>query len=106
MIISAFLPVFFGRNFPAFKTEYAMLNALGISICGLLASISGGLIADKFDKKSFYTKSLLCGLGCILSVPLIAICTLNLNNFYLSVFCYALTVLVSGTYSGPAITMI
>ena len=53
MIISAFLPVFFGRNFPAFKTEYAMLNALGISICGLLASISGGLIADKFDKKSF-----------------------------------------------------
>ena len=31
MIVSSFLPVFFGRNFPAFKAEYAMLNALALS---------------------------------------------------------------------------
>lgn len=28
IIVSSFLPIFFGRNFPAFKAEYAMLNAL------------------------------------------------------------------------------
>jgi hypothetical protein len=29
MVIDAFLPVFFGRNFPLFKSEYALSNAVG-----------------------------------------------------------------------------
>lgn len=60
MIVSSFLPVFFGRNFPAFKAEYAMLNALALSACGLTASLGGGIIADKFEKKSYWTKAILC----------------------------------------------
>ena len=106
MCVSSFLPVFFGKVFPAFKAEYALLNAAALSICGLLASIGGGVIADKFEKKSYMTKAFLCIFGCLLSVPLIALGTLQDSNFYLGVACYALKVLVSGTYSGPAITMI
>lgn len=106
MIVSSFLPVFFGRNFPAFKAEYAMLNALALSACGLTASLGGGIIADKFEKKSYWTKAILCIQGCAISFPLIALGTLTTGNFYLSVLCYALKVLFSGTYSGPAITMI
>jgi nitrate/nitrite transporter NarK len=106
MIVSSFLPVFFGRNFPAFKAEYAMLNAAALSICGLTSSLAGGIIADKFEKKSKLTKALLCISGCAVSPFLIALGTLTTGNFYLSVLCYALKVLVSGTYSGPAITMI
>ena len=106
MIVSSFLPVFFGRNFPAFKAEYAMLNALALSACGLTASIGGGIIADKFEKRSYWTKAILCIQGCAISFPLIALGTLTTGNFYLSVLCYALKVLFSGTYSGPAITMI
>lgn len=83
-----------------------MLNALLQSVCGLAASLGSGIIADKFEKKSYWTKALLCIQGCALSVPLIALGTLSTGNFYLSVLCYALMVLVSGTYSGPAITMI
>lgn len=106
MIVSSFLPVFFGKNFPAFKAEYALLNAAALSICGFVASLSGGIIADKFEKKSYWTKAAICMFGCAMSVPLIALGTLQTSNFYLSVACYALKVLVSGTYSGPAITMI
>ena len=106
MIVSSFLPVFFGKNFPAFKAEYALLNAAALSICGLVASLGGGIIADKFEKKSYWTKAAICMSGCAMSVPLIALGTLTTGNFYLSVLCYALKVLVSGTYSGPAITMI
>mmetsp|Transcript_10078 Transcript_10078/g.16997 ORF Transcript_10078/g.16997 Transcript_10078/m.16997 type:complete len:204 (+) Transcript_10078:1505-2116(+) len=106
MCVSSFLPVFFGKNFPAFKAEYALLNAAALSICGLIASLGGGIIADKFEKKSYWTKAFICMFGCALSVPLIAIGTLQTSNFYLGVLCYALKVLVSGTYSGPAITMI
>ena len=106
MIVSSFLPVFFGRNFPGFKAEYALLNAAALSICGLVASLAGGIMADKLEKKSYMSKAMICISGCILSVPLIALGTLTTGNFYLSVLCYALKVLVSGTYSGPAITMI
>jgi predicted MFS family arabinose efflux permease len=106
MIVSSFLPVFFGRNFPGFKAEYAMLNAAALSICGFVASLAGGIMADKLEKKSYMSKAMICISGCILSVPLIALGTLTTGNFYLSVLCYALKVLVSGTYSGPAITMI
>lgn len=106
MVIAAFLPVFFGKNFPSFKAEYALLNAAALSICGFIASLSGGILADKFETKSYWTKSLICASGCALSVPLMALGTLQTSNFYLGVVCYALKVLVSGTYSGPAITMI
>lgn len=106
MIVSSFLPVFFGRNFPGFKAEYAYLNALALSVGGLVASLAGGIMADKFEKKSYLSKAMICISGCVLSVPLIALGTLTTGNFYLSVLCYALKVLVSGTYSGPAITMI
>lgn len=106
MIVSSFLPVFFGRNFPGFKAEYALLNAAALSICGFVASLAGGIMADKFEKNSYMSKAYICISGCILSVPLIALGTLTTGNFYLSVLCYALKVLVSGTYSGPAITMI
>lgn len=104
--MSSFLPVFFGKNFPAFKAEYALLNAAALSICGFVASLSGGILADKFEKKSYWTKAIICMFGCAISVPLIALGTLSTANFYLSVACYALKVLFSGTYSGPAITMI
>lgn len=106
IIIAAYLPVFFGKNFPTFKAEYALLNAAAVSICGMVASISGGLIADKYEAKSYMTKAWICIVGCALSLPLVALGTLSTSNFYLSVLCYALKVLVSGTYSGPAITMI
>ena len=83
-----------------------MLNAFALSICGLTASLAGGIIADRYESKSLMTKAYLCISGCIASVPLIALGCLTTNNFYLSIFCYALKVLLSGTYSGPAITMI
>ena len=75
-MIASFLPVFFGKNFPSFKAEYALLNAAALSMCGLVASLSGGIIADKFEKKSYWTKSVIGGLGCALSVPLMALGTM------------------------------
>lgn len=106
MVVSSFLPVFFGKNFPAYKAEYAFLNAGALTVMGLTASLMGGMMADKYGKKHFMAKSMICATGCALSVPLIAIGTLQTNSFYLSIVCYALKVLCSGTYSGPAITMI
>ena len=106
MVVSSFLPVFFGKCYPAYKAQYAILNAVALSGCGMTASLAGGILADKYEKKSYWAKTIICMSGCLLSFPLIAIGTLQNKSFYLSVLCYALKVLVSGTYSGPAITMI
>ena len=105
IIIPSYLPLFFGRNYPTYKKEYALLNAIQLVICGLTASLGGGILSDKYEKKSYWTKAAICMVGCALSFPLMALGTMQTSNFYLSLFAYALKVLVSGTYSGPAITM-
>ena len=76
IIISSYLPVFFLRNYPAFKAEYAMLNALAQFTCGMTASLGGGILADKFEKKSYWTKAVVCMAGCALAFPMIALGTL------------------------------
>jgi hypothetical protein len=43
--------------------------------------------------------------GSILSIPFLAYGLLYTQNFHISLICYAIQVFVSGTYSGPAITM-
>lgn len=58
--VSTFLPVFFGRVYPAFKAEYAMINAFAVAACGMTASLASGVIADKFEKRSYMTKAWLC----------------------------------------------
>ena len=110
MVVAVFLPVFFGTNYPANKArkkaQYAVLNAAAITACGLTGSLAGGIMADKLEKKSYWSKALICMSGCALSFPLIALGTLQTSSFYLSILCYAFKVLVSSAYSGPAIAMI
>jgi len=65
----------------------------------------GGLLSDKFEKKTRMTKSLICMIGSLLGLPAIAICTLNTNNFYLSLFFMAVKYLVAECWMSPAITM-
>jgi len=83
-----------------------MLNALALSVGGFFGSLIGCILANEFEKKSYMSKAIICIGGCILSVPLIALGTFTKGKFQLSILCYALKVLVSSTYSEPAITMI
>lgn len=59
-IITYYVPVFFGRNFPTFKAKYAVVNAAILSIGGLIASIASGVMADKFEKKTYWAKGIIC----------------------------------------------
>ena len=62
-IITYYLPVFFGKNHPSFKAQYALVNAAILSICGIIASLASGLMADKFEKKSVWAKGAICVIG-------------------------------------------
>ena len=104
-IITYYLPVFFGKNHPSFKAQYALVNAAILSICGIIASLASGIMADKFEKKSFWAKGAICVIGQSLAVPLICLATLQTSSFWLSIAAYTAYFLVASTYVGPAITM-
>ena len=104
-VISFYLPVFFLRNFAAFKTEYAMMNSIILSIIGVIGGLLGGVLADKYEKKNRMTKSLICIIGSASALPLIAAATLQTTNFWLSMACFSIFSFMTCGFSGPAIAM-
>ena len=104
VIVTAFVPVFFQKVFPAFKSQYAVLNAAALTCFGFSSSLIGGIISDKFEKKSYMTKANIVMAGNFIAVPLCGIACFA-GNFYLAMACFALKILVSGSYFSPAITM-
>lgn len=103
-IVTAYTPVFFGRVFPDFKSTYAFLNAIALTTCGFSSSLLGGIISDKFEKKSYLTKSRLIMAGNVISIPLVAFACFT-SNFYLAMLAFTMKIFVSGSYYAPAITM-
>lgn len=103
-IVTAYTPVFFQRVFPGFKAKYAMLNAMALIGCGISSSLLGGIISDKFEKKSYMTKANIIMTGNVLSIPLVAMAVFS-QNFYFAMIAFALKIFVSGSYQAPAITM-
>lgn len=75
-ITTYYLPVFFLKNFANFKSSYSLANALISTTLGLASGIIGGIIADKYEKKTLWAKPLVPIIGSAVSIPLIAICTL------------------------------
>lgn len=71
----------------------------------MAASVSSGVMADVFEKKSLWAKAWILCLGQLLSVPLMMLTCAATGNFWLSIGAYALYHFVASTYAGPAITM-
>ncbi len=103
-IVTAYAPVFFLKCFPGFKAKYAFLNAVALISCGISSSLLGGILSDKFEKKSYMTKSNIIMAGNVLAVPLVAAAVFS-QNFYFALAAFAMKIFVSGSYQAPAITM-
>ena len=91
--------------YPIFKVEYGLYNALIVAGMGFLSTVVGGLLSDKFEKKTRMTKSIICIAGSLLGLPAIMACTLITGNFHLSLFFMAVKYLVAECWMSPAITM-
>lgn len=104
-VTTYFLPVFYLKNFAAFKTQYSFVNSVILSGFGLLSGVLAGIIADKYESKDKMTKAYICMVGCAAALPLMAIATLQTSNFWLSMVAFAVQTLLSAAFSGSAITM-
>lgn len=102
-----YLPVFFLQIFPGFKTAFSTMNALNLSVLGMISGVSAGIISDKLESKNknFMSKAWTIILGCGLALPLMAVCTLQTSNFWLSLICSMIFTLFNANFSGMAITM-
>lgn len=104
-IVSAYIPVFFMKNFPQFQSQYALINAGIYTFLGFSSNILGGLISDFYErKKSYMAKANICMFGAYLAIPLTAVACFT-SNFYLAIAAFAAKIFVSGGHFAPAVTM-
>lgn len=100
-----YLPSFFQKVYPLYKTQYGLYSAMIVAGCGFMSTVLGGLISDKYEKKSRMTKALVCLLGGTFAILPISACVLTTNNFWLCMGLMALKFLFSESWMSPAITM-
>jgi predicted MFS family arabinose efflux permease len=103
-IVTAFIPVYFQQAFPECKSQFALVSALSLTVLGFGSSLMGGILSDKFEKKSYMSKANIVIAGNVLALPMIAMACLS-GNFWVAMTGFALKVMVSGSYLAPAITM-
>ena len=75
-----------------------------MTVLGFGSSLVGGIISDKYEKKSYMIKSYIIMAGNLLALPMISMACLT-GNFWIAMTGFALKVMVSGSYLAPAITM-
>ena len=100
----AFLPVFFQRLYPTFKSTFSVINAFSLIGFGFSSSIIGGIISDRYEKKSYMSKTLVIILGNLIGLPLFALMCFT-SNFWIAMVCNGLSLLFQSSYLAPAITM-
>ena len=105
MVVSCYLPVFFAKVYPQFSSQYALISAFSIMIFGFASVMLGGQISEKYEKHNKMTNAYICIFGCLISLPCLSIATLFQNNFWMSVALSSFSILVSGSYFSPAISM-
>ena len=105
-ILVFFLPAFFMKTYPAYKLQYAALNALALTVCGFSSNLLAGIIGDKYEKRNPMTKGWITCLSCLLTVPLMAIITGSHGNFWVAMAANAAGIFCAGSYHSTAVTMI
>lgn len=100
-----YLPMFFLRNYPAYRPEFAIFYSLIVLFCGFSSALGGGIICDKFGAGKPMTKANVCIIGNMIAMPMFALGTLCTGNFWFSLFMIAGKYLFGEPWKSPAVTM-
>lgn len=93
--------------YPDKKNQYSIANAFVVSMCGLVSSLTGGILSDKLEQKGYLmSKAYICVVSAVLGIPTIMMCCLLQNNFWLSMAGLGLEYLVAECWLSPCITML
>ena len=105
--IGFYMPKYFGTVYSSQKDTYGIANAFVVSMCGLVSSLSGGILSDKYEQKGYLmTKAYICVFSAVLGIPTICMCCLFQKNFWFSMVSLGLEYLVAECWLSPCITML
>ena len=68
-----YTPVFFVRTWPAYKSTFALLNAIALTVLGFSSALLGGMICDKYEERNPMIKAQVLMAGNLATIPLTAI---------------------------------
>ena len=72
-----YLPIYFLKVYPAYKTQYSIINAVSLAFGGLVSNMISGILSDRLETKTNLTaKSKICMFSSFLAFPLTALCCL------------------------------
>jgi hypothetical protein len=94
------------KNYPKFKTEYALFGAVILAVLGFLSNLITGMIGDKFENISPMVKGWICTGSAMISSLLVFLVCGGHGSFWLSMFAVSMHILISGGFSSTTITMI
>jgi hypothetical protein len=74
-------------NYPDYQNQFIFANAFYYLVPTTIGAITGGWLSDRFEKNSYWTKSIICLLSNLLAAPFCAKALLDHSNgFWLSIF--------------------
>jgi MFS family permease len=101
-----YAPAFYQRCFPEMKSTYAVLNGIVQSGGAFLSAIAGGIISDRYERKSKMTKAYIGITTSVIGILLAGgISLFQGTNFYVSMCFLALKFLFTEGWMAPTITM-
>lgn len=84
--VSLFQPLFFAANFPDNSSEFIFANAFYYLVPTTIGAVVGGYLSDKYEKKSYWSKSIICASANLIAAPLCAKALLDgENSFWVAV---------------------
>jgi len=99
-----YTPVFFVRTWPAYKSTFALLNAIALTVLGFSSALLGGMICDKYEERNPMIKAQVLMAGNLATIPLTAIACWT-QSFYVAMVAFAAIPFACGSQYAPAITM-
>jgi MFS family permease len=104
--IDFYMPTYFMQTYPKFTNEFSVLMSIIVVSCGVMSSLIGGYLADKYSQKSHSAYSNICVAGSLLAFPFFTLAVLQRGNFWLAMVCIAMKYLLGECFWAPNIAMI
>jgi sugar phosphate permease len=98
--------VFFENRYPSDLTAYSFMGAFVVIGGGLPASMIGGFLGDKLEKKIGGIKSYISGVGALCALPFILITYAVQPPFWYAISSYYIAYFIGEMWYGPAHAMI
>ena len=85
---------------------FGLIDAILASVLGFISTLAGGLLSDRYHKKSYWTKAIICILSGALAVPAMVLCTLYQSSFAFSISMLGINYIFAEAWGSPTITML